>query len=301
MKRLLLLPLLATALMLAPGAFAATKTVSITNTGFIPNAVTIEVNDTITWTNSDQRNRQVASQQAGFASPILKPTETYSYTFKQDGKFPITDPLVKNQKMTVTVNKPSAVGAPSLAVNKTKVIYGGNVVLTGKVPTARPGEKVTLRGQVVTPSGTRQATAVNEANTGADGVFTFTVVPTAETTYTVAWQATPVTSTTSAPVTVRVAPRIGLSVVRKVGRYVTFSTKATSAIAYAGKSVYIQRRNSLGQWVSLKRIALKSSTVATRTTVRIPKGLSRIRVLMPQSQVGMGYVTGVSPLRLVVT
>ena len=67
------------------------------------------------------------------------------------------------------------------------------------------------------------------------------------------------------------------------------STKATSAIPYAGHYVLVQRRNALGQWVSLKRVALKSSTVATRTAVRLPKGLSRIRILMPQSQVGTGY------------
>ena len=95
------------------------------------------------------------------------------------------------------------------------------------------------------------------------------------------------------------APRIGIGIVKKVGRYVTFSTKATSAIPYAGKSVYIQRRNSLGQWVSLKRVVLKSSTIATRTTVRIPKGLSSIRILMPQAQVGTGYVAGVSRVVLV--
>ena len=99
--------------------------------------------------------------------------------------------------------------------------------------------------------------------------------------------------------TVTVAPRIGIGIVKKVGRYVTFSAKATSAIPYAGKSVYIQRRNSLGQWVSLKRVVLKSSTIATRATVRIPKGLSSIRILMPQAQAGIGYVAGASRVILV--
>ena len=113
------------------------------------------------------------------------------------------------------------------------------------------------------------------------------------------WQATPAAGTNSNPVTVKVAPRIGVGIVKKVGRYVTFSTKATSAIPYAGKSVYVQRRNSFGQWVSLKRVVLKSSTVATRTTVRLPRGLSSIRILMPQAQVGIGYVTGVSRVLLI--
>jgi plastocyanin len=295
MRKLLLLPLLAAFLLTAPGALAATKTVSITNSAFVPNAVSIEVGDAVTWTNSDSRNRQPISQDAGFASPILKPGETYTYTFKADGKFTVTDALVKSQRSSVTVAKPApALGAPSLSASRTKVVYGASIVLTGKVPTAKAGEKVTLRGEVLTPAGTRQATAVTESSTTADGVYTFTVVPSAQTTYTVAWQATPATSSVSAPVSVRVAPRIGLGIVRTAGRYVTFSTKATSAVGYAGKSVYLQRRNALGQWVSLKRVVLRSSTVATRTTVRLPRGLSRIRVLMPQAQVGLGYVTGVS-------
>lgn len=295
MKRFLLLPVLAAFLLASPSALAATKTVSITNAGFVPDKIEIVAGDSITWTNSDSKNRQPISQSAAFASPILKPGETYTFQFKSDGRFDVTDALVKNQKMTVTVKKaPAPVGAPSLAVNKPKVIYGGAVVLTGKVPVAKAGEKVTLRAEVLTRTGTKQTSAVAEASTNTDGVFSFTTAPTAQTTYTVTWQSTPAASTTSNAVVVVVAPRIGVSLVRKVGRTITLSTKATSAIPYAGRSVYVQRRNSLGQWVSLKLVVLKSSTIATRTSVRLPKGLSRIRILMPQTQVGTGYVTGVS-------
>jgi plastocyanin len=300
MKKLLLLPVLAALLLAAPGALAATKTVSITNAGFVPNAVTIDAGDSITWTNADSKNRQPISQDAAFASPILKPGETYTFQFKTDGRYNVTDALVKNHKLTVTVKKaPTPVAAPSLNVNKTKVIWGGAVVLSGKVPVAKAGEKVTLRAEVLTRTGTKQASSVGEVMSTASGAFSFTTVPTAQTTYTVNWQATPATATTSSPVTVRVAPRIGIGIVKKVGRYVTFSTKATSAIPYAGRTVVVQRRNALGRWVSLKSVVLKSSTIATRTTVRIPKGLSSIRILMPQTQVGIGYVAGVSRVVLI--
>ena len=300
MKRFLLLPVLAAFLLASPTALAATKTVTITNAGFVPNAVTIDAGDSITWTNSDTKNRQPISQNAPFAAPILKPGESYTFQFKSDGRFNVTDALVKNQKMTVTVKKaPTPVGSPSLSANKPKVIFGGAVVLSGKLPVAKAGEKVMLRAEVLTPTGTKQTSAVAEVLSTASGAFTFTTAPTAQTTYTVNWQATPALATTSNPVKVTVAPRVGIAIVKKVGRYVTFSTKATSAIPYVGKSVYVQRRNALGQWVSLKRVVLKSSTVATRTTVRIPKGLSSIRILMPQAQVGTGYVTGVSRVLLV--
>ena len=299
MKRFLLLPVLA-AFLLSPTAPAATKTVSITNAGFVPSAITIDVGDSITWTNSDSRNRQPTSKNPVFTSPILKPGETFTFQFKSEGRVNVTDALVKNQKMTITVKKATApVGSPTLVVNKTKVIYGGSVILSGKVPVAKAGEKVTLRAEVVTRTGAKQTSSVAEGASTSSGAFTFTAIPVAQTTYTVVWQTTPAAGTTSSPVTVKVAPRIGVGIVKKVGRYVTFSTKATSAIPYAGKSVFVQRRNSFGQWVSLKRVVLKSSTVATRTTVRLPRGLSSIRILMPQAQVGIGYVTGVSRVVLI--
>jgi plastocyanin len=299
MKRLLLLPVLAAFLLVSPSAFTATKTVSITNAGFVPDAITIDAGDSITWTNADTKNRQPISQNAPFAAPVLKPGESFTFQFKEDGRFNVTDALVKNQKMTVTVKKAAVpAGTPTLSVNKTKVIYGGAVAVSGKVPLAKAGEKVTLRAAVVTPAGTKQST-VAEGVSSSSGDFSFTTVPSAQTAYTVSWQATPATAILSSAVTVRVAPRIGIAVVKKAGRYVTFSTKATSTIPYAGKLVFLQRRNAFGQWVSLKRVVLKSSTLATRTTVRLPRGPSNIRILMPQAQVGIGYVTGVSRVILI--
>ena len=300
MKKLLILPI-AALLLGSSSAQAVTKTVAITTAGFVPNTITIDVGDSITWTNSDNKNHQPISQSkdATFASPILKPGESFTYTFAKDGKFTITDSQVSRVRMTVTVKKTVASRAPTLTSNKKKVIYGGSVVLAGKIPSAKAGEKLTLRAEVVRPNGTKQSSNVADATTDGTGAFTFTNVPTAQTTYTVVWQGVPAPQATSNAVAVAVAPRIGFGLVRKVGRLVTFSMKATSAIPYAGHSVNIQRRNSLGQWVSLKRVVLKSSTVATRAAVRLPRGLSSIRILMPQGQVGTGYITGVSRVILV--
>jgi hypothetical protein len=109
-----------------------------------------------------------------------------------------------------------------------------------------------------------------------------------------------VTVSTSQSVTVSVSPRVGLGVVRKLsGRRIVISTKAASAISYAGKSVYVQRRNTFGEWTSLKRVVLDANGAA-QATVRVPKGLSRIRVLLPKSQAGIGYVAGASRTVLVV-
>ncbi len=302
MRKLLLLPTLAALLLGSPSAFAATKTVSITNAGFVPDTITIDAGDSITWTNLDSRNHQPISQHkdATFASPILKPNESFTFLFAKDGRFTVTDALVNRVRMTVTVKKAASLAPPTLAANKRKVIYGGTVAFTGRLPLAKAGEKVSLRAEVLRPNGTKQSSAVAETTTDGAGAFEFANVPTAQTTYTVLWNVSPpAAAVPSNAVTVRVAPRIGLALVRKVGRLVTFSTKATSAIPYKGRYVLLQRRNALGQWVSLKRVVLASNTVATRAFVRLPRGLSRIRVLMPQSQVGTGYVTGVSRVILV--
>src|SRR5215207_920463 len=163
MKRLLLLPALAASLLASPSALTATKTVSITNAGFVPNVITVDAGDSITWTNSDSRNRQPTSKNPAFTAPVLKPGETYTFQFKTDGRVNVTDALVKNQKMTITVKKATtAVGSPTLVVNKTKVIYGGPVILSGKVPVAKVGEKLTLRAEVLTRTGAKQTSSVAE-------------------------------------------------------------------------------------------------------------------------------------------
>lgn len=300
MRKLLLLSTLAV-LLGPPAAVAVTKTVAITNAGFVPNTITITAGDSITWTNSDTRNHQPISQDrdASFASPILRPGESFTFQFTKDGRYTITDALVSGSRMAVVVRKAAAPRAPTLAANRRKVVYGGGVTLTGKLPVAAV-QPVTLRAEVVRPNGTRETSTVGQTTTDGTGAFTFRNVPTAQTTYTVLWNVSPpAAAVASNAVTVRVAPRIGLALVRKVGRRVTFSTKATSAIPYAGRYVLLQRRNALGQWVSLRRVVLKSNSVATRAAARLPRGLSRIRVVMPQSQVGAGYVRGVSRVILV--
>lgn len=296
MRKLILLPLLAVFLLAAPGALAATKTVTITNSDFVPNSVAVETGDTITFQNADNRNRQPVSQEVPFASPIIRPGDSWTTpAFTKEGKFTVTDALVRNQRLTVAVTKSAPPTSPTLSASRLQVIYGGAVVLKGKAPLPRAGQKLTLRAETLTPAGTRQANTVSETTTASDGSFQFTHLPTALTTYTALLQTTPATTTSSPGVTVAVAPRVAIGVVRKLsGRRVVLSVRATSAIPYAGKSAYVQRRDSAGRWISIKRVVLRGGAVSTQATVRLPAGLSRIRVLLPKSQAGTGYVAGIS-------
>ena len=177
MRRLLLLPLVAAVLLVvAPTALSATKTVSITAAGFVPATASIQTGDTVTWTNSDTRNHQVISQDAGFASPILKPNESFSFTFKDAGRFQYSDALVKTLHGLVSVTTPAPTGAPTLVASRSSVVFGGAVRLSGKVPNEQAGEHVMLKATVLTASGLHTAT-VDESTTGPGGVFSFSTTP----------------------------------------------------------------------------------------------------------------------------
>ena len=65
----------------APQASAATKTVQIQRGSFSPATVSIVAGDTIRWRNADTRDHQVVSTTGTFASPVLRPGRTYSFTF----------------------------------------------------------------------------------------------------------------------------------------------------------------------------------------------------------------------------
>jgi plastocyanin len=287
MRRAVSLAVALLALGAAPHAVAGTMSVSITRAGFIPNPANITVGDSITWTNSDTVNRQVVSQEAGFASPVLKPNETFTYTFPQSGRFRYQDPLVRNRRGMVNVAAEAA-RSVTLAAARSTVTYGGAVMLSGTVSSGAASENANILAR---PFGQASFTKIADVATTAGGQWSFAVKPTIETAYQVRWR-----NAESGAVTIRVRPRVGLGIV-SVRRGV-FTTKVTAARSFAGKLVLFQRRNLLGQWVSIKRIRLNVSSAA-RFRARLPRGNSRIRVYLPQAQAGAGYLAGVSAARLV--
>ena len=70
--------------------------------------------------------------------------------------------------------------------------------------------------------------------------------------------------------------------------------------AYAGRSmagrvVQFQRWSSLtGQWVTLKRVQLDRSSSA-HFSLKLPKGLNKLRLTMSVNQAGAGYLGVVGP------
>lgn len=75
------------ALWAAHGAQGAGPAVDIVGSAFVPPAVTIDVGDTVTWTNKDSITHSVTFAD-GVDSPDLQDTDTFARTFDQPGTYP---------------------------------------------------------------------------------------------------------------------------------------------------------------------------------------------------------------------
>src|SRR5438128_6976025 len=153
--------------LLVPAATAKTVNVDLSKLGFVPSATTVQVGDSVTWTNKDTDNHQVVCKACPFTSPVLKPSDTYSYTFAKAGKFTTVDPLNGDKKGTVTVKPVPA--AVTLSATPSATTYGGSTMLSGNVSTQQSGEKVEIDAQACDA---HTAKAVANVTTTTGGAFT---------------------------------------------------------------------------------------------------------------------------------
>ena len=280
MRRILLLPLaLLATLVVVAAAGADTKTVQIVKSGFTPSATTINVGDSVTWKNADTVNHQVVANDGSFASPVLKPGESFTQAFPKSGKVSYHDSLFTSRKGTVTVNAPAA--NVTLQAGATTLVYGNSTTISGVVTNQLTNEPVTLTSQPYGKGTQSLATTTTQAN----GTFSFGVSPTIQTSYQAHWR-----TTNSPAVQVNVAPRVGFG---QSGRL--YVAKVTSDIAYAGHFVWVQRKAPFGSFHSVKRIFLNASSRAV-FRASVPRGRWILRLVLPAGQAGPGYVAGVSRL-----
>ncbi len=280
MKKILLLPVaLLLTLVVAASAGADTKTVQITKTGFTPSTSTITVGDTVTWHNADTASHQVVANDGTFASPVLTAGQTYSFTFQKAGKVTYHDAFKTTHKGTVTVNAPAA--NVTLTAPVSTITYGDNTTINGTVTNQLTNEPVSLTAQ---PYG-KGTQSLNTTTTQSNGVFSFGVAPTIQTSYVAHWR------TTSSPsVTVQVRPRVGFG--HSGARY---TAKVTSDLSYAGHYVWLQRKSPTGSFRNVKRVFLGSTSRAV-FTAKLVKGRSILRLVLPDTQAGVGYVASSSRL-----
>ena len=281
MRRVILFAASTLALVLAAPASSATLTVSIKRAGFTPKAVNINQDDSVTWTNNDTINHQVVANNGNYASPILGPGKSWTRKFASGGTFHYHDSLHPGLKGTVIVK-----GAPpqvSLVASAPVVKYGAAVTLSGVVSNKKAGETITL---VQLPFGqtTKQVVATLQTTTG--GAFSYTTTPQVNTTYQAQWP-----GKSDSSVTVQVQPMIKLPFVSKTGFFHFYVTAGTS---FAGKSVFLQRYTLAKTWVNIRTLTLgsKSGRLISLRSVKsiVPHGRWSIRVFMPATEMGGGYL-----------
>ena len=290
MRRFIPIAVAGMALVLAAPASTATSTVQIKSTGFVPATVTINQDDSVTWTNTDTKDHQVVANGGSFASPILKPGKTYAHAFRGGGTFRYHDGLHPSLKGTVTVR--GAPPAVTLAVSAPVVKFGTQVTLSGVVSNKRTGETVTL---TALPFGQTTKQVVATLQTTSGGAFSFSLTPQLNTTYQAQWKGT------ESSVVVQVQPVIKLPFVAKSGYFHFYVTAGES---FAGKFVYLQRFTLARTWINVRRLQLgqQSGRIMGMKFVRsvIPRGRWSIRIYMPATEMPPGYIDGWSGTQPVV-
>jgi plastocyanin len=297
MRKLFLL-LLAAGLLAAAGAAAATArtastaatTITITKNGYKPTSVSITVGDTVVFANDDTASHTVdfkstTGMHCSVAVPlVIAAGQSASCTFSSTGNFRFSDATGKgkNFRGTITVGKPLV---SSLTVTPKAVVYGGKSTLAGKLASGLAGQSVQVSEQAC---GATSSTPLTTVTTTTGGAFTFQAQPLKRTAYTLKNK----NLTTTAAVGVK--PRLRLSKVRS-HRY---RLRVFAAESFAGKVAAFQRyRKSSKRWQRVKRVTLKTDTSGKAPTVVSSvrfrsKVRAKVRVVLPQKQVGVCYLPG---------
>ncbi|HET9323024.1 MAG TPA: cupredoxin domain-containing protein [Gaiellaceae bacterium] len=275
MRKALLFLLAVAALVVSAVALAAvTRVVAIKAAGFSPATRTIQTGDSIRWRNDDTVNHQVVADNGLFASPILRPNQTYTKLFTTAGTYRYRDALEPAERGTIVVQGPPP--SVSIAASAPAVFYGASLRLVGVISSGNANADVTIWAQ---PYGQASYVKVADLKTATGGAYDWSTVPKVLTNFQARWG-----SRVSATATVGVRPRVSL-----IRRGAWFVTSAIAARPLAGRFVYVQRRSALGQWVNRKKVVLGSSG-ARRFKMKLPHGRSILRVFLTTNQAGTGYL-----------
>ena len=295
MRKILVSGLSLAALVVVGAAVAKTVTVTITKNGYVPKATTIAVGDTVQFTNSDTVVHQLTFKSTtGVActpSPlIVQPTQSGSCTFASPGTFSYDDPNTKGNTFrgTITVSGPTTAETLTAAAKPATVIYAGKVTVSGVLSTQKVGENVDV---LATACGQSAANKITTVQTTTGGAYVASVQPLQNTVYT-----TKVKNTNSQGVAVKVQPRLQLS---RIGAH-RYALRVAGGKSFAGKFGTLQRYNGvLARWVNVKRVVLRASSAGVFPTVVSTSSFRstvlarrKIRVVMPQLQVGGCYLPG---------
>lgn len=280
-------------------ASAASFTTTITSNGYVPVDQTMNVGDTIRFTNTDTTVHQVEIKPTtGFTCTVtplvIQPTQTQSCTFTASGTYNYSDPNGRGNtyKGTLKVNSVTpapAVGSVALTASRTTVTYPANVTLSGQVSPNAASASVDIYAQA---SGKTEYTKVTSAPVAANGNFTVDVSPQIQTSYRAQFQNGGATVMSSV-VAVQVRPKVVLALRSATKRHANLQTRVSSLISYEGNRAIVQRMNSNGNWVFLRGVTLGADS-SGRFGVTLRKGVNRFRTYLSASQAGAGYLPSAS-------
>jgi plastocyanin len=266
MRKALLLVVSTIGLAAAAVALAAvTRVVAIKPDGFQPVTRTINTGDSIRWRNDDTVNHQVVADNGHFASPVLRPGQSYTREFNVAGTYRYRDALEPAERGSIVVRATAGT-----------VFYGAAIRLTGVISSGAANQLVEIWSR---PYGQASPVKVAELRTVTGGGFDYPTIPKVLTEYYARWG-----SRQSATISVGVRPRITFT---RRAPYFIVGARAQSSLA--GRWVYLQRRSPLAQWVNVKKVRLGSSG-ARRFTYRLRTGRNVLRVFMTTNQAGAGFL-----------
>jgi plastocyanin len=274
-------------LALAAGAVAlaaVTRVVAIKPAGFSPATRTIQTGDSIRWRNDDTVNHQVVADNGHFASPVLRPKQTYTRLFNTSGTYRYRDALEPAERGTIVVQGPPP--SVSIAASQGTVFYGGAIRLTGFISSGATNQLVEIWSK---PFGQSSPVKVADLRTVTGGGWDFPTIPKVLTEYYARWG-----SRQSVTVAVGVRPRITFN---RRAPYFTVSARAQTALA--GRWVYVQRRSPLAQWVNIKKVQL-GDTGAKRFRMTLKPGRNVLRIFMTTNQAGSGLLWSHSRTLLII-
>jgi len=121
------------------------QAVTIADFAFSPQNLSVNVGDTVTWTNQDTANHTVTSTDGGpLASPSLGQGQSYSYTFSLPGTYSYHCSIHPMMTGTVTVIGAAATPTPQPSMSPTMMmgtiqqVYPSPTSLTTLAPTSTP-------------------------------------------------------------------------------------------------------------------------------------------------------------------
>jgi plastocyanin len=258
-------------------AVAATVTVQIKSTGFSPSALTVNHEDTITWHNADRVNHQVVADDGSFASPIIRPGQSWTASYSVAGTFRFHDALYPAHAGKLTVKGPPP--SVTLGLSQPIVYYGTQISLAGAISTGAAGQSVEIDAL---PYGLANPVQVAILKTNAGGTYSYPVTPSIYTSYVARWN-----GVASGNVVAQVAPAMHLM----PGENGYMRATISSPVSLWHKHVYLQRLSTLGQWVNVAALDLGSQNGRIFQPIKyMPIGMSHIRVFLSVNQAGNGLL-----------